>query len=34
MDQLHMNFPTYHFEKNAGYGTAEHVEGPTDTWTL
>ncbi len=26
MDQLHIDFPDYHFEKNAGYGTAEHVE--------
>ncbi|WP_318615447.1 ribonuclease HII [Sporosarcina sp. YIM B06819] len=26
MDQLHTDFPEYHFEKNAGYGTAEHVE--------
>lgn len=26
MDQLHTDFPMYHFEKNAGYGTAEHVE--------
>lgn len=26
MDQLHSDFPEYHFEKNAGYGTAEHVE--------
>ena len=26
MDQLHIDFPHYHFEKNAGYGTAEHVE--------
>lgn len=26
MDQLHIDFPEYHFKKNAGYGTAEHVE--------
>ncbi|WP_203246207.1 ribonuclease HII [Sporosarcina beigongshangi] len=26
MDQLHIDYPVYHFEKNAGYGTAEHVE--------
>lgn len=26
MDQLHTDFPEYHFEKNAGYGTAEHVK--------
>ncbi|WP_342509429.1 ribonuclease HII [Sporosarcina sp. FSL K6-2383] len=26
MDQLHIDFPEYHFAKNAGYGTAEHVE--------
>ncbi|MFJ7933122.1 ribonuclease HII [Sporosarcina sp. NPDC096371] len=26
MDDLHNDFPVYHFGKNAGYGTAEHVE--------
>ncbi len=26
MDQLHIDYPAYHFEKNAGYGTVEHVK--------
>ncbi len=26
MDNLHSDFPAYHFEKNAGYGTADHVK--------
>ena len=26
MDQLHNEFPYYNFRKNAGYGTAEHLE--------
>ena len=26
MDKLHNDFPMYNFKKNAGYGTAEHVQ--------
>lgn len=34
MDKLHEEFPMYQFQKNAGYGTADHIEalkkyGPT-----
>ena len=34
MDQLHDEFPMYQFQKNAGYGTTDHIEalkkyGPT-----
>ncbi|GAF63740.1 putative ribonuclease HII [Bacillus sp. TS-2] len=27
MEQLHKKFPQYHFDKNMGYGTKEHLEG-------